>query len=108
MSRRAHSPRPTPRRSRSLPNKQSSVVDQPAAPPSSNANRRKARAPQPEDPPLTEPPVTSRLLSVSTVARLLDVHPRTVRGWIAVGRLPAMRVGPRLWKIRRDTLKRLL
>jgi len=45
---------------------------------------------------------------VSTVARLLDVDPRTVRGWIASGRLAAVRVGPRLWKIRRDTLKPLL
>jgi excisionase family DNA binding protein len=41
------------------------------------------------------------LLFVHHVARLLGVPCRTVRHWAATGRLPAIRVGGRVWKFRR-------
>ncbi|GLE56384.1 hypothetical protein NJBCHELONAE_16930 [Mycobacteroides chelonae] len=40
-----------------------------------------------------------RLVSVAAAADHLDVCPRTVRRYIAAGRLTAYRVGPRLIKI---------
>ena len=39
-----------------------------------------------------------RLATIGLAAGYVDVHPRTVRRWIAA-RLPAYRVGPRLLKI---------
>jgi len=36
-----------------------------------------------------------QLLTVSEVARLLYVHPNTVRRWERMGVLPAYRLGPR-------------
>lgn len=40
-----------------------------------------------------------RLVSIAVAAEQADVHPRTIRRWIAAGRLPAFRVGPHLVKI---------
>jgi len=40
-----------------------------------------------------------RLISLTQAAESLDVNPRTIRRWIAAGRLPAYRVGPRLVKV---------
>jgi excisionase family DNA binding protein len=39
------------------------------------------------------------LVSLSAAAEYADVDPRTVRRWIASGRLTAYRVGPRLIKV---------
>lgn len=40
-----------------------------------------------------------RLVNIAVAAGYADVHPATLRRWIAAGRLPAYRVGPRLLKI---------
>ena len=40
-----------------------------------------------------------RLSSINGVAEEYDVSPRTVRRWIADGRIAGYRVGPRLIKI---------
>ena len=38
-----------------------------------------------------------RLLRVNTVAKMLDVSPRTVRHWAAAGILRGCKLGPKLW-----------
>lgn len=40
-----------------------------------------------------------RLESLSVAAKYANIHPRTLRRYIASGRLTAYRVGPRLIKI---------
>lgn len=45
-------------------------------------------------------------LSIEQAAQLYDVHPATVRRWIASGRLPAYRVG-RLVRIKASDLDTL-
>lgn len=45
-----------------------------------------------------------RLASIAAAAEQADVHPRTIRRYIAAGRLPAYRVGPRLLKVDLDDL----
>jgi excisionase family DNA binding protein len=47
---------------------------------------------------MTETP----LMSVSEYARRLSVTEQTVRKWAREGRIPAVRVGPRLWRIDGD------
>ena len=49
-----------------------------------------------------------RLATIGLAAEYVDVHPRTVRRWIAAGRLPAYRVGPRLLKIDLNELEDML
>ena len=49
-----------------------------------------------------------RLATIGAAAEYVDVHPRTVRRWIAAGRLPAYRVGPRLLKIDLNELEDML
>ncbi len=45
-------------------------------------------------------PVPARkLVSIEAAANYLDVSQRTVRRWIADGKLPAQRVGDRLIKV---------
>lgn len=39
------------------------------------------------------------LTSIGDAADHVDVSPRTIRRWIAAGRLPGYRVGPRLVKV---------
>lgn len=38
-------------------------------------------------------PVTPRLLTVAQVAEALAMKDRTIRAWIAAGRLPVIRIG---------------
>jgi excisionase family DNA binding protein len=45
-----------------------------------------------------------RLVTIAVAAEYVDVHPRTLRRWIAAGRLPAYRLGPRLIKLDLDEL----
>lgn len=40
------------------------------------------------------------LLSADEIAERLGVHVSTVRGWIRDGSIPAIRVGPRLLRVR--------
>jgi excisionase family DNA binding protein len=42
------------------------------------------------------------------VAQRLRVHQRTVQRWISSGRLPATKVGPRIWRISPEDLKKFL
>jgi excisionase family DNA binding protein len=49
-----------------------------------------------------------RLESISAAAAYADVHPRTIRRYIAAGRLTAYRVGPRLIKVDIADLEALL
>ncbi|MEP1197930.1 helix-turn-helix domain-containing protein [Tateyamaria sp.] len=52
-------------------------------------------------------PRTATYLSVKDVAAVFRIHPKTVRRWIASGRLPATRLG-RDWRIARADVKALL
>jgi excisionase family DNA binding protein len=50
---------------------------------------------------------TGHLLTTEQVADFLAVKPKTVRRWIAEGRLPAVKLH-RQWRVRADELERLL
>lgn len=52
--------------------------------------------------------MTPALLTVAAVAERLNVSLRTVRGWIAAGRLDALRLGPRCVRIDERALARFL
>lgn len=52
--------------------------------------------------------MSKRLESLSAAAEYADVHPRTIRRYIAAGRLRAYRVGPRLLKVDLADLDALL
>ncbi|MFG1931310.1 helix-turn-helix domain-containing protein [Mycobacterium sp. NPDC048908] len=58
------------------------------------ANRRERRHPE--------------LIGLQQAADYCDVSYRTIRRWIADGRLNAVRVGPRLLKVHADDLAALL
>lgn len=45
------------------------------------------------------------LFSPGEVAEMLQVSPATVRRWIREGQLPAQRVGPRLYRIRKEDVE---
>ena len=45
------------------------------------------------------------LYSPGEVAEMLQVSPATVRRWIREGQLPAQRVGPRLYRIRKEDVR---
>jgi excisionase family DNA binding protein len=49
----------------------------------------------------------AELLGIPGAASYSDVTTRTIRRWISDGRLPAVRVGPRLVKIRKSDLDAL-
>ncbi len=50
---------------------------------------------------------TDKLLTVKDAAKLLQVHPMTVYGWVRGGRLPCLRAGGRI-RFRRESLFRWL
>lgn len=50
----------------------------------------------------------SRFLSIQQAADEVGVNPKTIRRWISDGRLTARRVGPRLIRIERAELDRLM
>ena len=57
---------------------------------------------------MTTYPRHGRLMTISAAAEYADVHPVTLRRWVAAGRLPAYRVGPRLLKIDLDELEAII
>jgi len=48
------------------------------------------------------------MMSISETAEHLGVCPKTVRRWIAEGRLKAVRLGPRLIRVDRDSIMALM
>lgn len=46
-------------------------------------------------------------ISVAEAARRIDVHPITIRRWVAQGRLPGHRVGPRLIRVFLEDVEKL-
>lgn len=49
-------------------------------------------------------PFESELLTISQAAKILSVHPNTIRNLIARGELKAQRIGSRLVRIHREDL----
>lgn len=49
-----------------------------------------------------------QLFTTGEVADRLRVHKRTVQRWVSSGRLPATKVGPRVWRIRAEDLNAFL
>jgi excisionase family DNA binding protein len=47
-------------------------------------------------------------LTVNEVAQTLKLNPQTARNWIDSGKLPAVRVGARRVRIRREDFERLV
>jgi excisionase family DNA binding protein len=47
-------------------------------------------------------------MTIAAAAAYADVHPVTIRRWVAAGRLPAYRVGPRLIKVDQDDLENIV
>jgi excisionase family DNA binding protein len=56
---------------------------------------------------LTEPNDPNECLSPKAWADKYDLHPNTVYNWVKEGRLPAVRVGARLIRIRRADIEAL-
>ncbi|MFA5711515.1 helix-turn-helix domain-containing protein [Mycolicibacterium sp.] len=50
-------------------------------------------------------PVT---VTIQQAAEVLQVHDRTIRRWIADGTLDAKRVGPRLLRVKRESIDNLI
>jgi excisionase family DNA binding protein len=48
------------------------------------------------------------LVNITQAAEYADVHPMTLRRWIAAGRVPAYRAGPRLLKVDLNELDAML
>lgn len=51
---------------------------------------------------------TRRLITIADAAGELAVCPRTVRRYIAAGRLQAIRLGPRAIRVRVDSIEKLV
>lgn len=49
-----------------------------------------------------------RLTSIAEAARYADVSTHSIRRWIAAGRVPGYRVGPRLVKVDLDELDKIV
>lgn len=56
-------------------------------------------APQPV-PPDSTPPTPTDLIRVSAAAKILGIHPVTLREWIHAGKIPGFRIGCR-WRLSR-------
>lgn len=57
---------------------------------------------------MAKPTTSRRLVGITEASDYADVHPITIRRWIAAGRLPAYRVGPRLLKVDLNELEQSL
>jgi excisionase family DNA binding protein len=51
---------------------------------------------------------TRRLVGITQASEYADVHPITLRRWVAAGRVPAYRAGPRLLKVDLNELDAML
>lgn len=49
-----------------------------------------------------------QLLTTSEIAKILRVHQRTVQRWIASNRLKATKIGPKIWRVRKQDLDNFL
>lgn len=49
-----------------------------------------------------------RLVKIAQAAEYADVHPLTIRRWIAAGRIPGYRLGPKLLKVDLNELEAML
>jgi excisionase family DNA binding protein len=58
--------------------------------------------------PRPQPTIAHQLITIAAAAELRQVHPRTIRRWIADGRLTAYRVGPHLIRVDVDDLDAML
>ncbi len=56
---------------------------------------------------MSNPSNTPRYLTIAEAADASSVTPKTVRRWIAAGLLPAVRLGPRVVRIREGELSAL-
>jgi excisionase family DNA binding protein len=52
--------------------------------------------------------VTDHWLSVTTAARLLDIHPETARRWIKAGRLVAVRYPNGYFRVSANAVEKIL
>lgn len=53
-------------------------------------------------------PKSRRLVSINDAADYIAVHPKTIRRWIATGRLTGYRAGPRLIRVDLNELDSVL
>ena len=53
-------------------------------------------------------PQEAPILTPAEVAELMRVHVKTVRRWIAVGRLPATHINSRVIRVRRTDVEALM
>lgn len=58
--------------------------------------------------PRSEPTTTPRMLEMRAVAEQLNVSEKSVRRWIASGRLKSYRVGPRLIRVDAASVEALM
>lgn len=49
-----------------------------------------------------------QLLTTREIAEILRVHQRTVQRWISSNQLKATKVGPKIWRIRKQDLDNFL
>ena len=49
-----------------------------------------------------------RYLSIQQVAQRLNIGQAAVRDWVRTGRLPATKIGTRVWRVREVDLERFL
>ena len=53
-------------------------------------------------------PDLGALLTKDELAKLLNVHPRTINAWMAARRIPFVRVGPRMVRYDKHAVERAL
>jgi excisionase family DNA binding protein len=49
-----------------------------------------------------------KLLSVAEAAEALEVAPQTIRRWLQKGHLPGVKMGPKVWRVPRVAVERML
>ena len=54
---------------------------------------------------MVEPREVKEVLSAEEAAKLLDIHIDTVRDWLRSGKLPGVKMGDSIWRIRRADIE---